>query len=303
MAQISANGITLEYDEIGDPSAPPLLLVMGLGGQMVRWTVGFREAFADKGFRVIRFDNRDVGLSQKFDGAQIPSFGAIAKAVAEGQKPAVPYYLDDMAADAAGLLDALDIPSAHILGVSMGGMIVQLMAADHGKKVRSMTSIMSTTSRPGLNPATPEAMEALTSAPENPDDIESIIRHNMKTHHVIGSPGFPYPDDLLYEGNARAVKRMYYPQGFNRQYAAILASGPRHERLKSVVCPSLVIHGTDDPLVPVDGGEDTAAAIAHAELDLIEGMGHDIPPGLVDRIASRVADFAHAADKKNVAAE
>ncbi len=301
MTQIAANGITLEYDEIGNPADPPLLLVMGLGGQMVRWTDGFRESFVEKGFRVIRFDNRDVGLSHKFDGEKVPAFGDIARDMAAGVKPAVPYVLDDMAADAIGLLDALKIDSAHILGVSMGGMIVQLMAADYGSRVRSMTSIMSTTSNPSLSPATPEAMAVLTSAPENPDDIENVIRHNMKTHAVIGSPGYPYPEDQLYEVNARAIKRMYYPQGFNRQYASILASGSRVDKLKNVVCPSLVIHGTDDPLVPVDGGEDTAQAIPHAELELIEGMGHDIPPGLIDRLTSRVAAFAHQADQKAAA--
>ncbi len=303
MTQITANGIQLEYDEIGDKNAPPLLLVMGLGGQMVRWTDGFREAFVEKGFRVIRFDNRDVGLSHKFEGAKVPPFADIMKDTLSGKKADVPYTLDDMAADGAGLLEALDISSAHILGVSMGGMIVQLMAADHSSRVRSMTSIMSTTGNPSLSPATPEALAVLTSAPENPDDVESIIQHNMKTHKVIGSPGFPYPDDQLYDVNARAIKRMYYPQGFNRQYAAILGSGSRVERLKKVTCPALVIHGSDDPLVPVDGGEDTARSIPHAELEIIKGMGHDIPPGLIERITSRVAAFAHAADQKAAAAE
>lgn len=302
MAQISANGIQLEYDEIGDPNSPPLLLVMGLGGQMVRWTDGFREAFVEKGFRVIRFDNRDVGLSHKFDGVKVPPFGDIMGDVVAGKKPDVPYTLDDMAADAVGLLDALNISAAHILGVSMGGMIVQLMAADHGSRVRSMTSIMSTTGNPTLKPATPEAMAVLTSAPENPDDIESIIRHNMNTNKVIGSPGFPFPEDVLYDVNARAIKRSYYPQGFNRQYAAIIAAGSRVEKLKKVTCPSLVIHGSADPLVPVDGGEDTARSIAHAELEIVDGMGHDLPPALIPRITSRVAKFALGVEKK-VAAE
>ncbi len=303
MTQITANGITLEYDEIGDPNHPPLLLVMGLGGQMVRWTDGFREAFVEKGFRVVRFDNRDVGLSHKFEGMKTPGFGEIQKNTAAGKKSDVPYTLDDMAADAVGLLDALEISSAHILGVSMGGMIVQLMAADYGSRVRSVTSIMSTTGNPKLRPATPEAMAVLTSAPENPDDIESIIQHNMKTHKVIGSPGYPYPDELLYDVNARAIKRAYYPQGFNRQYAAILASGSRVEKLKKVTCPALVIHGSADPLVPVDGGEDTARSIPHAELEIIDGMGHDIPPGLIERITGRVAEFAHRAEKQVAAAE
>jgi len=293
MAQITANGISIEYDEIGDPKGEPVVLVMGLGAQMIRWPDSFREGLADAGYRVIRYDNRDVGLSQKFEGAEMPPFDEIMASALKGERADVPYDLNDLARDGAAVLETLDASPAHIIGASMGGMIVQIMAARHSDRVRSMTSIMSSTQNPSLPPATPEAMAALTTAPEN-TERDTVVRHGVKTNAVIGSPGFDYPEDELLALNGASFDRCYYPAGFNRQYAAIIATGDRTEEVKSIKCPSLVIHGADDPLVPVDGGHHTAECIPHAELEIVKGMGHDMPPGVVDILVPRITKFLKA---------
>ncbi len=292
MPNVTANGIQIEYDTFGPRDADPLLLVMGLGAQMIAWDEEFCEMIAGQGHHVIRFDNRDVGLSTKFDHLGMPDMPAIFAARAQG-KPVenAPYLLDDMADDAAALLGALGIERAHIAGGSMGGMIVQAMAIRHPKRVVSMTSIMSTTGNPELPQATPEAMAVLTTPAA--EDREGAIAQGVASAKVIGSTGFPFDEARVRERTAAAYDRSFYPAGMMRQMAAIMASPSRKEALRSVRVPSLVVHGDIDPLVSVEGGKDTAEAIAGAELLIIEGMGHDLPRGawttIVDAMAKNAA--------------
>ena len=290
MPRIKANGIELEYVIDGAPDARPLLAIMGLGAQLIRWPQAFVDKLAARDFRVIRFDNRDIGLSEKLDGAGRPDLPAIMAARAAGQKPPVAYTLDDMAADAAGLLDALGVDKAHIVGASMGGMIAQLVAADHPHKTLSLTSIFSTTGHPDLPPATPEAMARLTlTAPDPRTDLEAYVAHSIASSRVMGSPGYPATDEALRAEAIATAQRSYHPVGFARQYAAIVASGHRRDRVRRITAPTTVIHGIDDPLVPVEGGRDTAANIPGAILIEIPGMGHDIPAALHDQIIDAIA--------------
>ena len=293
MPQIEANGLTIEYETHGDPAHEPLLLVMGLGAQLTLWPIEFVDALVARGFHVIRHDNRDIGLSQKFDHAGVPAIPEVVAAMMSGQAPEVPYTVADMAADAAGLLDALGIDQAHVVGASMGGMIVQHMAASHAHKVRTMTSIMSTTGNRELPPSKPEAMAALlTPAPSL--ELEAIIASGLARARAIGSPGYPAAEDRLRTRIASDFHRSYNPAGMARQFAAVVADGDRREMLKGVTVPTLVIHGEDDPLVPVEGGHDTAATVPGARLHTIPGMGHDVPIELVDEIAEAIAEHARA---------
>jgi pimeloyl-ACP methyl ester carboxylesterase len=292
MPEVQANGITVTYDEFGPEGAPPVLLIMGLGAQMTRWSPAFCEAVADRGFRVIRFDNRDVGLSTHFIDAGVPDMAAVAQAVREGRKPPVPYTLSDMAADAAGVLEALGIGRAHIVGASMGGMIAQLVAAEHPQRTLSLTSIMSNTGNPDTPRATPEAMAVLTNRPPHPSDEEAYLAHSVAAARVTGSPAYPADEAVLRAQLLSDVKRCYEPTGFARQMAAVTASGDRREKLKTITAPTIVVHGEADPLVPVAGGRDTAANIRGAELMVIPGMGHDLPPVLYGAIADAIAGVA-----------
>ena len=294
MAKAKANGIEIEWDAIGDEGAPAVLLIMGLGGQMTRWSDQFRGALAAEGFRVVRFDNRDVGLSSKIEGGPAPDLARIGMAMAMGQAPDVPYHLDDMAADAVGLLDALGIDRAHVVGASMGGMIAQLVAALHPERVLSLTSIMSSTGNPSLPRATAEANAVLMSRPGG-TDLDSLVAHGVKSSKVIGSPGYP-ADEADIAARIRAdLERQNYPAGFARQLAAIWANGDRRARLATIAAPTLVVHGADDPLVPVEAGRDTAAAIPGARLEEIAGMGHDLPQALVPTLVGLIAAHARAA--------
>lgn len=276
MPRVTVNDITLEYDSFGSRDGRPLLLVMGLGAQMIHWDEAFCEGLAERGHHVIRFDNRDSGLSTKFDDAPVPDMGALVAALTAGQKPEVPYTLDDMAADAFGLLDALEIERAHIAGASMGGMIVQAMVLNQPERVRSLTSIMSTTGNPALPPASPEAMAALTSPV--PADLDGYLARTLEVARVIGSPGFSFDEARARERAQRTFERSVYPYGTARQMAAIVAHGNRRPLLERITVPTLVIHGSADPLVPVHGGRDTHEAIPGSEWLQIEGMGHDLPP-------------------------
>ena len=295
MAQVTANGITIEYDEHGDKNAPPVLLVMGLGAQMTLWPQELVDALVERGFRVIRYDNRDIGLSHKMDGAKAPGIVKLMLLSRFGLKPKVPYSLADMAEDGIGLLDALGIRQAHIVGASMGGMIAQHMAFSHPERVLTLTSIMSTTGNRKLPAATKEAMSALTKRPESMDE-DVLVEHGVKVATAIGSPGYRSDPDKVRERSRALIKRSFYPQGMPRQFAAIIADGDRRERLQSVTAPTLVIHGEADPLVPLAGGEDTAAHIKGARLKTIPGMGHDLPLELVDEIAEAIAEHARAAE-------
>jgi pimeloyl-ACP methyl ester carboxylesterase len=289
MPQAKANGIDIEYEVTGAADAEPLLLIMGLGGQMTRWPGAFVDKLAARGLRVIRFDNRDVGLSTKLDAAGVPDFPAMFKALSEGRKPDVPYLLDDMAADAVGLLDALKIERAHIVGASLGGMVAQLVAADYPQRTLSLTSIMSTTGNRQLPPASPEAMAVLNDRGPDPlVDFEGYIDHAVKGAFVVGSPGYPPDPEATRERIRNDFNRCYAPQGFQRQYAAAAASPDRRPKLATIRAPTVVIHGAVDPLVPLAGGQDTAANIPDAELRVIEGMGHDLPPALFDTLVDGI---------------
>lgn len=295
MPNVTSNGITIEYDTFGNASAPPILLIMGLGAQMILWDEEFCGQLAEHGYFVMRFDNRDVGMSTKLDHLGIPDFAAAMAAVAAREPfSGAPYLLADMAGDAISVLDALAIDKAHIVGASMGGMIAQTLAIRHPQRVRSLTSIMSTTGNPDLPPPTPQAMAVLLTPP--PPDRDAAIEHAVRVFRTIGSPGFPFDEDFVRRRAARSYERGFTPMGVLRQLVAILASGNRKDALASVKAPTLVIHGADDPLVPVTGGHDTAAAIAAAELMIIEGMGHDMPRAIWPRLTEAIAGHARRAD-------
>ncbi|MGB0385914.1 MAG: alpha/beta fold hydrolase [Ardenticatenaceae bacterium] len=282
-----ANGVELVYDTFGDPSAPPMLLVMGLGAQMIVWDEEFCKELAAEGYWVIRFDNRDIGLSTKFTKAGVPN----TMALMQGQAVKVPYLLSDMANDAVGLLDALGIEQAHVVGASMGGMIVQMMAIDHPLRLRTLTSIMSTTGNPNLPPANPAVLGALFQPA--PSDREGYLQHSLATSRLFAGSGFPFDEERALKRAARAYERGLNPAGTARQLAAVIASGSRKEALKNLTTPTLVIHGDADPLVPLEGGIDTAEAIPDAELLIIEGMGHSLPletwPQIVGAITRHAA--------------
>ena len=294
MASVQANGITIEYESFGAPDAPPVLLIMGLGGQLTLWPVELCEALVARGFRVIRYDNRDIGLSTKFDHAGLPDIAALMMASFTGKMPDVAYTLDDMAADAAGLLDALGITRAHIVGASMGGMIAQNFAANYPARTLSLTSIMSTTGNPAVPPARPEAMAVLTNRPAT-QDPEVLMAFLVNTARVIGSPVYPASEERLLARIRADLQRSYSPTGYVRQMAAIIAAGDRRGKLASIAAPTLVIHGDADPLVSIEGGRDTAANIKGAELRIIPGMGHDLPLELVETIAGAIAGVASRA--------
>lgn len=282
MPAVTANGITLCYETSGPSDATPLLLIMGLGGQLTAWDDDLVAALVARGFFVVRFDNRDVGRSTWFDGAGPPDVvGAIT-----GNARA-PYLLVDMAADAAGLLDALELPAAHVLGVSMGGMIAQTLAIEHPGRVLSLISIMSTTGDPAVGAAHPDAIAALLRPPAT--DRDQAMNQAVEVWKTIGSPGFTFHEDRVRDEAARAYDRAFHPDGTGRQMVAILSSGDRTSALRRLTCPTLVVHGDADPLVDPTGGRATAAAVPGAELRIVAGMGHHLPPEIFDDLADRVA--------------
>jgi pimeloyl-ACP methyl ester carboxylesterase len=287
---VKVNGVELAYDTFGNPSDPPLLLVMGLGAQMIRWDEGFCKPLAAQGFWMIRFDNRDVGNSTKFEEAGVPNILALMQAAQQGETISAPYTLSDMASDAVGLLDVLKVEKAHIVGASMGGMIVQMMAIEHPERVLTMTSIMSTTGEAGVSTPKPEALAVITSVP--PSDRAECIEDAVKKQRILRGPKYPLDEEFVRQYAAQAFDRCFYPEGMTRQIAAILASGSRKKALKSVKVPTLVIHGDADPLVPVEGGKDTAASIPGAKLMIIEGMGHDIPAEVAPQIIAAITRLA-----------
>jgi pimeloyl-ACP methyl ester carboxylesterase len=294
MANAKINGINIEYEVHGADDGEPLLLIMGLGAQMTRWPPGLYEKLVARGFRVIRFDNRDVGLSHKFTGA--PTVESVVTARMQGQKPDIPYTLDDMAADAVGVLDHFGIARAHIAGASMGGMIGQLVAADYPDRVLSFTAVFTSTGNPSLPPAKPEAMAVLTTRAGDPNkDVEAYLDQMLINARTIGSPGYPFDEKIVRERLRADVLRSYEPQGVARQLAAVIANGDRRAKLASIKAPVVVLHGDSDPLVPVEGGKDLAASISGAELRIIPGMGHDLPPALYDAIADAISRAAERA--------
>jgi pimeloyl-ACP methyl ester carboxylesterase len=299
MPVISANGIDIAYDDRGNRGDPAILLIMGLATQMIAWPEPFCDGLAARGFRVVRFDNRDIGLSTKFEAAAPIDLGAVLQRVMAGEKINPPYDLADMAADTVGLMDRLGIEKAHVVGASMGGMIAQIVAAKHSNRVRSLVSIMSSSGDPGLPPAKPEAMNAIMQARPDGSDRELAVQHGMRVYRAIGSPGFSTPDDELRAKVGAAFDRSYYPAGVGRQFAAIMASGSRVEMLKKLSVPTLVLHGADDPLVPVEAGRHTAAQIPDSALTVIPGMGHDLATGLIPILVEAIATHCRAADQQS----
>lgn len=293
MPKTAANGIEIEYEQFGPEQGTPLLLVMGLGAQMIQWDEDFIGLFVDRGFAVTRFDNRDVGLSTKLDEAGPANVIEVMTQARAGEVPEVAYTLDDMADDTAGLLDALQIDSTHVVGASMGGMIAQTLAIRYPRRVKSLVSIMSTTGEPELPGPSPEAMSILVGPP--PQTREEAIERGVKLWSVIGSPGFPFDEERTRERAGRFYDRANHPEGQARQLAAIVSHGSRREALTRLDVPTLVIHGAADPLVPVAGGRDTAAAIPGAELLVVEGMGHDLPPGAWPTIVPAIERHTQAA--------
>ncbi len=293
--RVNANGVELAFDSFGKDSDDAFLLISGLGTQMIRWTVPFCEALAACGYRVIRFDNRDAGRSTHLRDRPAPDFGALAAALMAGRRPDVPYTLHDMAADAVSLLDALAIGRAHVVGRSMGGMIAQIMASEHSQRVLSLTSIMASTGNPALPQAAPDVMALMTRpAPDPSLDESGFLSHSLAFARRIAGTGSPFDDEAHRLLVREEVARAYDPGGTARQIAAMAVAGDRRARLATITAPTLIIHGTDDPLIPPACGEDTAASIPNAELMLIEGMGHDLPPALyhsviaaIDRTARR----------------
>jgi pimeloyl-ACP methyl ester carboxylesterase len=274
------NGIDIEYVTSGDPADPPLLLVMGLGAQLIAWPEKFVEQLTARGFYTIRFDNRDSGLSTKFEG--MPDFMALFG----GDKSSAPYLVEDMADDALGVLDALGLERAHVVGVSMGGMITQALVIHHPSRFLSATSIMSTTGDVTVGAPSGEAVTAMLRPPAANRD--EAIAASLASSKVISSPGFPFDVDLMTRRAAAAYDRSYCPEGTARQLGAILASPDRTDGLRQLKLPFLVIHGEDDPLVNVSGGKATAAAVPEAQLILIPGMGHDLPEATWNRIIDAI---------------
>lgn len=277
MPQTIANGIAIEYETFGNPKDQPLLLIIGLGGQLIFWDEPLCRDLASRGYHVIRYDNRDVGLSAKFDQAGEPDVAKALEKILHGDKSAVAYTMEDMADDAAGLLDALSIKAAHVCGMSMGGMIAQTLALRHPQRVLSLTSIYSTTGNPALPQPKPDILAALMAPP--PAERSAYIEHMLGVFKTLAGGGYPFDEDWTRAMMGAAFDRSFYPQGETRQLIAILAQENRKEKLAAIRIPALVIHGTADPLVPVEGGKETAKAIPGAKLILIEGMGHDLPHG------------------------
>lgn len=300
----TANGITIAIETAGDPRATPVLLVMGLGMQLTAWPEDFVDGLVDLGYFVIRFDHRDCGLSTKLSGAGKPNLTLALLKAALRLPVRAPYCLAEMAGDALAVLDALGVARAHVVGVSMGGMIAQHLAAAHPQRVISLTIIMSSSGRRGLPGPTRAARAALlrpmprtraaarAGAAARLAEQVALVEHLAGVLRVIGSPAYPIPERHLRERLLAAVTRNVCPDGVMRQLVAIVADGSREALLRRIACPTLVIHGAADPLVPAACGADTAALVPGARLEIIEGMGHDLPPQLVERLLALIDTHA-----------
>jgi pimeloyl-ACP methyl ester carboxylesterase len=285
--RVKANGIGIEVEDTGadgsQPGRPVVLLIMGLGMQLVAWPPAFIEALVNQGFRVVRFDNRDIGLSQHFDHLGVPNILWESIKFRVGLAVRAPYTVRDMAADALGVLDALGVQRAHVVGVSMGAMVAQRVALAAPQRVLSLVSIMGSSGARYLPGPKPHVLRALFSRPAGRDE-QAIVDHYVRLFKVIGSPGFPLDEPALRERLLASTRRSFHPTGTLRQMAAIAADVHRADELGTIAVPTLVLHGKDDPLVPIACGHDTARRIPGARFHGIEGMGHDLPPGVVERL-------------------
>ena len=291
MPQITANQLQIEYEIFGDaPSAPAILLIMGLGAQLSRWNVELCEALVDRGYRVIRFDNRDCGLSSKLDEAGVPDVG---KSLRTGQPLLAPYTLEDMAADSNDLRDR----SAHRAGTHRRRVDGRIVAALYPQRVLSLTCIMTTSGHPDLPPPTRAASQALFAPLPATRDKESLVEDAIRRQLAVASPDFPSCPQRLRDLITEEHERAFHPRGVTRQLAAFLASDHRREMLQTIRAPTLVLHGAEDPLIPVACGHDVAAHIPGAEIKVIEGMGHDLPLALTDVFADAIAAVAQRAGR------
>jgi proline iminopeptidase len=296
--QIGVDGLTFEYESLGDSRNPTIVLVMGLGVQMVLWPDAFCEMLVAKGFRVVRFDNRDIGLSTKLDHLGMPNIGRQAIRYFLHLPLSAPYAIEDMARDTELLLDALGIARAHVVGASMGGMIAQNLAVRAPAKVASLVSLMSTTGSRRLPSPRPRAMRALLLPPPPPGEIEAATRRMMQLLRIIGSRTYPAEEGYLRALCERHVRRSYHPPGAARQLLAIAASGDRTEVVRRIKVPTLVLHGDEDPLLLPKCGEATAKAIreggGNASITMLRGMGHDFTVQVLPELAERVAEHCRA---------
>jgi pimeloyl-ACP methyl ester carboxylesterase len=290
--QLSANGIAIEVDDQGPASAEPLLLIMGLGMQLVAWHDGLVQQLLAQGFRVIRFDNRDAGLSQSFDALGVPNLALTSMQHLLHLPVRSPYSLADMAADAAGVLDALGLRRAHVCGASMGGMIAQHLALQRPEMVKSLTLMMTNSGARSLPGPSMKVRQALLTRPADPKNQASVIEHFYKLYRLIGSPGYPASEAWLRQRITASVQRSLRPRGVLRQLSAIAADTQRARLIGAIGAPTLILHGEADPLVPVAAAHDLARRIPGARLDLIPGMGHDLPEPLWPRFVAGIQQTA-----------
>jgi pimeloyl-ACP methyl ester carboxylesterase len=288
------NGLRIEFESDGDEQAPTVLLTMGLGMQLTAWPPSLVQAIVQAGYRVIRFDNRDIGLSGSLDHLGLPNIAWQVIRSRIGLPIRSPYGLQDMAMDAVGLLDELGVQRAHLVGVSMGGMISQRVAASAPGRVLSLTSVMSSSGAPGLPGPRSDVTRALLKRPRS-DRPEDVAAHSLNLFKLIGSPAFPQDMPVFEQRVLADAVRSYRPAGGARQLLAVASDTRRHALLQHITCPTLVVHGTADPLVPMACGQDTAARIAGARFESIEGMGHDWPPGVATLLAGHIVPHIQAA--------
>ena len=297
MTAVKANGIEIEYSDSGPRDGPVIMLIMGLGMQLVAWPDAFCEGLAARGFRVIRFDNRDAGLSTKMRSAgRLPMAPLMALALL-GLRVRPPYTLNDMASDTLGLMDALGIDRAHIVGASMGGMIAQIVAAERPDRVESLVSLFSTSGNPALPGPEPKVLRALIRRRRRSDPARAV-QETMGFLRLIGSPNFPTSESELRNKVERSMRRCYYPQGFTRQLLAILTAPDRTPMLRRIRAPTLVLHGAEDPFIPPAAAKDTAASIPGARLRIVPGMGHDLPGALLPLLVDEIAGHCLGAEEK-----
>jgi len=290
--QLAANGIRLEVEDHGSPAGEPLLLIMGLGMQLVAWHDDLVQLLVRRGFRVIRYDNRDIGLSQSFDEHGVPNLATASLKHLFGLPVRAPYSIADMADDAAGILDALGIKATHVCGASMGGMIAQHLAVRHPKRVKSLTLVMTSSGARRLPGPSLAVRRAMISKPANPGDINNLIAHYVNLYTLIGSPAYRPTPEWMERRLRMSLSRAYHPQGTARQMVAIGADGDRSPLLARIKAPTQVIHGAADPLVPAAAGHDLKGKIAGAQIAVIDGMGHDLPEALWPRFVSGIAGAA-----------
>ena len=295
MPHLTANGIKLAYEDHGDPAAPPVLMIMGLGGQLTMWPDQLIEDIVADGHRVITFDNRDIGLSHHHNGEKTPNILRQILLRRIGLRTKTPYALIDMAHDTIGLLDALKLTDAHLVGISMGGMIAQHVAALAPHRVRSLTGIMTTTGNPKLPRPSRAVMKAMVRRGPPPTTRDAIIDLSVATFGVIGTPGEDHNTNGMRDRIVRSYDRNYNPAGLARQMSAIVAAGDFRKYTRSIKAPTLVLHGSADPLVPIEGGRDIAKLVRNARMEVLEGMGHDVPPRFLPEVTRHMLDHFKAA--------